>query len=262
MRRNTLIRRAVFCITLAVLLSCASKKRLTPTEGTEKRVSRAERMNILDSVAQHQLNYTTFSGRAKSSIVINKDSYDVTANVRIARDKAIWVSITALMGIEVGRILITPDSIRIINRLQSEYIHKPFDYLHNFTSDGLDFSSLQHLLVGNVFGEENEGDTEVLKIDAGYLLRGHSDDLLYVAALDTHYRTMRTSVDEARRGQRLDAFYSDYRKSAGYDFPHQVKISITAVDLDLRSDMIYNRVVYDEEVEMPFNVPARYKEIQ
>ncbi|WP_353125666.1 DUF4292 domain-containing protein [Parapedobacter pyrenivorans] len=228
----------------------------------EKRVSRAERLNILSNIAQHQLHYVTFSGRAKSSIVINKDSYDVTANVRIEHSKAIWISITALMGIEVGRVLITPDSIKIINRLQSEYIQKPFEYLHNFTSDELDFSSLQHLLVGNVIGKENEEDTEVFKSDGGYLLRGDSNNLLYVAALDADYRTMQTSVDESRRGQRLRAFYSDYRKAVGYDFPHHVKISITAQNLDLRSDMNYSRVVYNEEVEMPFSVPSRYKEIQ
>lgn len=262
MRSATLIRGSIFCVILAVLFSCAPKKRLAPTKGMEKRVSRAERLNILSNIAQHQLHYVTFSGRAKSSIVINKDSYDVTANVRIEHSKAIWISITALMGIEVGRVLITPDSIKIINRLQSEYIQKPFEYLHNFTSDELDFSSLQHLLVGNVIGKENEEDTEVFKSDGGYLLRGDSNDLLYVAALDAGYRTMQTSMDESRRGQRLQAFYSDYRKAVGYDFPHHVKISITAQDLDLRSDMNYSRVVYNEEVEMPFSVPSRYKEIQ
>ena len=262
MRSNTLSKGAVFCVALAVSLSCVSKKRLAPTGGTEKRVSRTERLTILDRVDQHQLHYATFSGRAKSSIVINKDSYDVTANVRIEHSKAIWVSITALMGIEVGRVLITPDSIKIINRLRSEYTRKPFGYLHDFTSDELNFSSLQHLLVGNVIGKENEVDIEVWESDGGYLLRRQLDDLLYTAHLDTNYRMMRTSMDEAGRGQRLDAFYSDYRESAGYVFPHRVKISITALKLNLRSDMNYNRVVYDEAVEMPFSVPSRYKEIQ
>lgn len=262
MRSNTLIKGTVCCIILGVLLSCASKKRLPSKEGTETRVSRAERLHILNNVAQHQLRYTTFNGRAKSSVAINRDRYDVTANVRIVHDEAIWVSITALLGIEVGRVLITPDSVKIMNRLQAEYIGKPFNYLHKFTSRELDFSSLQHLLVGNVINKENDNLIEVWKRDDGYLLRGYSNDLLCLTHLDADYRTVHTSMDEAERGQRLQAFYSDYQGSPGYVFPHHMKISITAAELDLLTDMNYNRVVYDEEVEMPFSVPSRYKEIQ
>ena len=135
MRNNILIKGAGFGLALAFLLSCAPKKRLVPSGGYEKRVSRAERADVFAHAAQHQRHFTTFSGRAKSVLAINgKERYDVTANVRIVHDEAIWISVTALMGIEVARVLITPDSVKIINRLQAEYIKKPLEYLHHFTS--------------------------------------------------------------------------------------------------------------------------------
>ncbi|WP_257669508.1 DUF4292 domain-containing protein [Parapedobacter tibetensis] len=248
---------------ISLLLSCTPKKQLvSPDVGNEKRVSRAERVHIIGAVTQSQLYFTTFSGRAKSKVSINKDSYDVTANVRIERDKAIWISITALMGIEVGRVLITPDSVKIMNRLQAQYIRKPFDYIYKFTSRELDFSNLQDLLVGNVITQAIGRDVQVFTADAGSILRGQANDLLYLVQLDKNYRTVLTLMDEEGRNQRLEASYTSYSESAGQSFPNQVNISITADDLDLQSAMNYSRVAYNEALEMPFSIPSRYKEAQ
>ncbi|SEL58854.1 DUF4292 domain-containing protein [Parapedobacter koreensis] len=263
MRNSTLIRGTIFFIALVAVVSCAPKKRLvTVGEKNERRVSRAERTNILDNVVQRELYFTTFSGRAKSQIVINKDNYDVTANVRIERDKAIWISVTALMGIEAGRVLITPDSVQIINRLQSEYMKKPFDYLHNFTSDELDFSNLQRLLIGNVIKQAVGHDTEVWAIDGNHLLRGQINNLMYAVQVDASYRTMSNSLNEVARRQRLEAHYANYQESGQLTFPYQVNISVTAEGLKLQSAMNYTRVAYDEVLSMPFDIPSRYKEIQ
>src|SRR5690606_9829395 len=92
----------------------------------------------------------TFSGRAKTKIEMGKNIQDVTLNVRIERDKAIWLSVTAILGVEVARILITPDSVKILNKLQGEYIAKPFHYIYNYTNRGVTFAILQDLLMANV----------------------------------------------------------------------------------------------------------------
>ena len=263
MGNNILSKGSFFCVVLLGAFSCTPKKQLVSSViGEEKRVSRAERVNIMSNVVQNQAYFTTFSGRAKSKISINKDTYDVTANVRIERDKAIWISITAIMGIEAGRVLITPDSVKVMNRLEAEYVRKPFDYIYNFTSRELDFSSLQDLLVGNVISRAIDRNADVSMTDAGGLLRGQANDLLFLVQLDRNYRTVLALLDEERRNQRLEASYANYSEFAGRWFPNQVNVSIAADGLDLRSEMSYNRVAYDEALEMPFNIPARYKEVQ
>ncbi len=251
------------CVSIVLLFSCTPKKELIATDGAaEKRVSRAERLQIMSGVVQNQAYFTTFNGRAKSKITVNRENYDVTANIRIERDRAIWISITAIMGIEAGRVLITPDSVKVVNRLQAEYIRKPFDYIHTFASKELNFSSLQDLLVGNVIPQAVGADTDVSTTDAGNLLRGQSNDLLFLVQLDANYRSVLTLLDEEGRNQRLEASYANYNELAGRLFPNQVKISIAADGLDLRSELNYSKVAYDEILEMPFSIPSRYKEIQ
>lgn len=262
MQGNLLIKTVIFGLSLVAVFSCSSKKSTLSKSAGEKEISRAGRLRVLHQVEAHQLHFTTFSGRAKSKIAINRDRYDVTANIRIERDKAIWISVTALMGVEAGRILITPDSIKIINRLQAEYVSKPFEYLYKFTSDELDFFSLQQLLVGNVIQEAFMKDSEIWINERGYSLRDQRNDLQYSTQLDTGYRPVFTALNDAIRNQHVEAYYENYQSFTGRTFPNQVKISIISEGLKLQSEMRYSRVVYDETLDMPFNIPTRYKEIQ
>ncbi len=263
MRDGILSKGGLLWLIMIGIVSCAPKKQLVSNAiGTEKRASRAERLHIMSNVVQNQTHFTTFSGRAKSKISINKDTYDVTANVRIERDKAIWISVTALMGVEAGRVLITPDSVKVMNRLQGAYIQKPFEYIYQYTSPELGFTSLQDMLVGNVIAQAMGTDTDVSIADGGGVLRGQANDLLFLIQLAENHKAKLMLLDEADRHQRLEASYTNYTPYTGRLFPNQIHISIAAAGLDIRSEMNYNRVSYDEVLDMPFNIPARYKEIQ
>lgn len=256
MRNGTLIRWAGCCLIGILLLSCSPKKRIVSSGNTETEVSGARKAAVLQRVAQQQLHYTTFSGRAKSNLIINdKERYDVTANVRIVHNEAIWISVTALMGIEVARVFITPDSIKIVNRLRSEYVEKPFAYLRDFAGDALDFSSLEQLLVGNLVNQMSGGDLEVWRGVGGYLLQTHADDLQYAVRVDTNYRNSRTSITAPAYGQLLEVFYSDYQTTVGNSFPNHVEISIVTPRVTLKSDMRYSKVAYNEKIELPFTAP-------
>jgi hypothetical protein len=52
---------------------------------------------------------TTGSGDGKN--------YDVNATMRMYKDSAIWLSANAVLGIEAMRVLITKDSVKLLNKL-------------------------------------------------------------------------------------------------------------------------------------------------
>ena len=106
--------------------------------------------NQLAAIKAQQVVFDTFSGRASTKLDINGSSNDVTLNIRLKKDKQIWVSITALLGIEVARALITPDSIKVINKLQGLYLKKPFSFIYQYASRQVNYKTIESLLVGNV----------------------------------------------------------------------------------------------------------------
>jgi hypothetical protein len=76
------------------------------------------------------------------------------------RDSAIWVSISPALGIEVFRILLTPDSLKLISKVPDNkyYYVGRFDVLSDMLGTEIDFDMLQNLLVGNALGlDKDEG---------------------------------------------------------------------------------------------------------
>lgn len=248
---------------LLILAGCKSRKERGSVlvEG-ERFVSRSEAVSIRQGIAEAATGYTSFNGRAKSTFKLNKDIHDVTTHVRIRKDEAVWVSVTALFGMEVARVMITPDRIRVINRMQSVYIDQPFDYIHRFASEQLDFRAVQDLLMGEVLQAALDREARLTAFDEGYVLRGGEDSLTYELTLGMGHQMGFTVLEEADAGQRLAVLYENRTDFSGRLFPQVVQLAMTAPGLDLQIDMAYNRITFDEPVEMPFTIPARFDEVQ
>ena len=64
------------------------------------------------------------------------------------KDKYIWLKVTALFGIEAARVMITPDKIQLLDRLNRKHITASYTYLKNFTDIPLTFTQLQNMTNG------------------------------------------------------------------------------------------------------------------
>lgn len=97
-----------------------------------------------------------YSAKADVDLVMGEEHKSFKAHVRVVRDSAAWVSITPALGIEVARLLVTPDSLKFIDKLHDVYwtgdtaqAKKRFGI-----QPGLDF--LQDALLGLPFGLDRE----------------------------------------------------------------------------------------------------------
>jgi len=88
--------------------------------------------------------------KSKVTFKTKDNSVNATANIRIKKDSIIWISITPGLGIEVMRSIITPDSVKIINRLDNKYDKYSIDYLKETLGVDLNFYNLQNLIVGDL----------------------------------------------------------------------------------------------------------------
>lgn len=140
---------------LIIAAGCKSKKLVVvnrPVKDTAT-VKVNDNAGKLAAIRSKQVTFNTFSGKAKTRLDINGNDNDVTLNIRVSRGHKIWISITAIAGIEVARAQITPDSLQVINRLQSVYLKKPFSYVYNYASRQINYKTLESLLVGNAMPE-------------------------------------------------------------------------------------------------------------
>jgi hypothetical protein len=88
--------------------------------------------------------------KSKVNIKTKDNNVNATANIRMKKDSIIWISVTPGMGIEVFRSIITPDSVKIINRLENKYDKYSIAYLREALGIDLNFYHLQNIVVGDL----------------------------------------------------------------------------------------------------------------
>src|SRR5690606_27267881 len=108
MKKNILNKLIIVCC-IIIVAGCKSKKAIVVNRNVPVVKSASDALTKITAIRSKQLTFNTFSAKAKTQLDINGDNNDCTLNIRVNRDKKIWVSITAILGIEVARAVITPD---------------------------------------------------------------------------------------------------------------------------------------------------------
>lgn len=215
----------------------------------------------LEGIASNRISYTTFSSK------INIDyrggdgkNYDVNATMRIYKDSAIWLSANAVLGIEAIRVLITKDSVKLINKLEKTYTERSVDYLQEMTELPLNLSILQDLLIGNaVYLDSNvlsysRDENAISLVSTGQWFK----NLLTVKG--DNYLIQRSKLDDAdvSRSRTAELTYDDYERKDGKNFATKRRITIAEKKkLDIRLE--FKNFNFDEEVSFPFTIPKNFK---
>ena len=261
MKRN-ILNKAVLLLALFLAFGCKTRKQAAPviTKGPQSigTSSALSKSDVLRQISDKQINFNTLLIKAKADLTINNNSNDVSMNIRMQNEKAIWISLTAIAGIEVARALITPDSIKILNRIESSYTRKPFSYVYQFANKQVNFKTLLDLFVGNaISGSLNQ--SSILDINGGQAhLTGDMSGLAYLLIFNENYNLIQSNLNDKAASQTLTVNYSDPKSISGREFPHTVSIKSNASSKMINIDLKYNHVGLNEPVEFPFSVPKRF----
>lgn len=246
---------------LLFLSSCAVKKPTVSKIEIGNAVTNSEKKALISELEETKILYSTFNGKAKTNLEINNKTFNATLNLRIKHQEAIWISVTAFMGIEVARLLITPDRIQIINRIQGEYTDKSFDYIYNFTSRELGFNELEDLIVGNKMKFAFNPDINFLHTSLGYEAQGNYEGLDFLIQFGEDLSLLQNKLYQQSTNQTLTSNYADFQEIVGLLVPRNVQILVKAEKLDLNAVMNYNSISLNEELNFPFQVPSGFKQI-
>src|ERR1700722_7497824 len=107
----------------------------------------------LAGIAHNHIGFETFSGHMHVHYEggDGKDN-ELSVIVRIRKDSFIWISINANVGpvnIEAFRVLITRDSVKILDKLKKIARLRSVSYLQEQVHLPVDFNTVQNMLIGN-----------------------------------------------------------------------------------------------------------------
>lgn len=209
-------------------------------------------------VAEKNITYKSFSGKANIAITGPNINQSVNAQIDILKDSVIGISLRVL-GIEGARVMITPDSIKILDRLNQQYIPRSFSFLENTFSLPVSYSDLENLIIGNpVF---YTGATLSLGTsDDKYVLFAQKDVYKNTIWLSADFDIVRMFIEDLMNQRTLSLGYSEFDKIEGRQFAFIRTILIDAKD-DITADIAFSKITFDQPFEFTFSVNTKYERI-
>lgn len=225
----------------------------------------ADSMNYIRQVfanlENNRIDYKTFSAKMKVEYW-DKDGKgpELMVFVRMQKDSLIWLSVNATMfSYEAFRILITPDSVKLINKKDKVVQFRSVKYLEEMAKIPFDFKNVQEMIVGNpLFLDTNivsykTGPSSISLLSIGDIFKnlltmGNENFLLQHIKLD--------DVDVIRN-RTCDMSFSNYDGTAGMPFSTFRKMSFTEKSkIDVQ--MEFKQFSFNEKLAYPFNIPKNY----
>lgn len=231
---------------------------------------------LFDNLKSHELKYDFLSARFSATFSQNKNNTPFSGQIRIQRDSAIWISISPIMGIEMVRVLITPDSIMYMNRMDKSYFTGNFDYINTLINSTLDYDMLQSFLTGNDFSfYENSSfkaaidnhEYKLITTNRRKLKRylRHNEEvsipLQNIWLNPETFKISRVLIRElVPNSRKLEGTY-EYLMSEGQLVPTKVHFALETLDNKNTIEMEYSKFSLSNDLRFPFTIPAKYKRV-
>lgn len=252
--------------------SCRTAKKINtaiaPKDSAAKNIAQSVNdsimfVNAVKGNMQHNfIDVRTFSAKIKVEIEDAQGKQpDVTAVVRMIKDSAMWVSLTAsFLNIEVYRALITKDSVILMNKQKKEVQYRSLEYLQDVTSIPFDFGTLQNLLLGNP-----------IFFDSTNVSFRKSENFIMASSVTAEFKNLLTlsldrcllthsKLDDADiyRNRTADITYDKYDRVDGRWFSTSREVLVSEKNkLDIR--MEFKQVEFNKDLSVSFNIPRNYK---
>lgn len=206
-------------------------------------------------------SYLTFSSKLN---IQYEDEYgkqpDFHAFIRLKKDSVIWISFMAtFLNIEGYRLLITPDSIKILNKMEKTFATHPYNYIETFTKFPISFSALQNLITGKPLYAE--GEIFATRKSHGFIQVGVRDSAVNnIISINTHRDLLakqELNFFSPGRDLQVQLYYDEYTKTDNSYFPDLREILIT--EPFSRMKIRLSQYEFNKELSFPFRRPNNYK---
>ncbi|QEC51030.1 uncharacterized protein DUF4292 [Anseongella ginsenosidimutans] len=260
-------KRYLTCFILLLLLAGGCKTRKKAVEGRADAGDRLVRKEkevgaFHEAVQRSDLEFSWLAARGKAEIADGNRNYQVSLNLRMQKDKVIWASVTAILGLEVARAMITPDSIKFFNRLERTYVSQDLDYLREHVHPGISFALLESALTGNSPRYLMESKGQLWEMPGGYRLEGVEELFSYLLRFNQDYKVEKISIREKASGGNFNVDYHNFENRSGKWIPRSVSFTSDASEKELSIHLTYDTFSLNEPQDFPFTVPGRYKRMQ
>lgn len=242
--------------------ACRTKKTVQQPEQQQIQVSAEELLknSIVPIIKSADFNFQFLSAKAKVKVNRDGKDFNLTFNIRMQKDEQIWISVNAIGGIEVARALLNKDSIRLLDRLNKQYLVKDYQFLSELLNTNVDFYLLQDLMLGNTPKNFDYMASTLSQSDYSFEFTGTKDFLNYtVDARKEDLKLLSIRLSDTRNSaKKVGVNYGGFKLVDALNFPFLISSTASSEKESLSLNLEYVKVEKVEKLEFPFNVPKKF----
>ena len=280
---------------IALLLLCLSAPSCKHKQKTQKRKTETNVSDTLNmgrcrldfkssktlskNVKENEFNFTWVTAKANVETLIDgkEESFDIRVTIR--KDSAMLITIQYLLGIQVAKILITRDSVKVRVDIRKQYFKGDFNYINEMLNADLDYDVLQAVLFGNS-AEFYEDDLKLKPVtdreNCHYLLsterkrrlrkmqqaeNGLKKALQILTLNPDNYKIIKNEFSDPATNRTFTANYKDFTQKDSVYAPYHVDIDIVA-EKKANIKIDYVRIEKNKTQNISLNIPSKYEPIE
>ena len=254
------------------VLSCSSIKKIAYEKPENKSTS-----FLQDKLEISTFQFKTISFKAAVKSQIKDDNKKFKASIRIRKDSAIWSTIS-FAGKPIVTFIMSQDSIKYMNRLTKEYFISSSKTLSYFVDSGLNYNSIQKLLVGDAIGYDKQDEYQS-KVDSSFYLVSSMSKRKIKRAIQAgvkskkqfayrywigphEYQMNRQIVNNIWDSTSIQVQYSQYLEIERQKFPRKEKIILTSPKDIGFIELNISKLKLNKGLTFPFKINKKYTRIE
>ena len=278
-------------VTTAIgLSSCRTTRNLT-----SEKVRPISTGRLLKQVEQNAFDYDYLTIR---KINCRFSDSETNANFRVrlkaVKDDKILVSISKI-NIPVGRVLLTPDSVKYVNYIERNYFVDDYTFLSSFLNIDLDFASIQSILSNNAFSYRNDQRNKDFRTfettveDGLYLLQSEKerkmakmreednelkierrmkrfdDEALIFQKMYFNPRNFALTmliIDDITNNRTVRMNFDDFEEVKKHEYPGTIEMSMVSPQETISLNVRMNGFSTEKIDDINLNIPDKYEQIK
>lgn len=271
--------RVYFLLILSVVFLLGSCK-IHERDNVKIKVKPRSTKFLVNKLLENEFNFNTVSAKASVAFIdSSKNKTSFKAHIRIKKDSIIWMSITPLLGIEFARVLITQDSVKLMNRTKAEFFVGDFNYINKLFGADLDYQMLEALLIANSLDFEmndkirssvdRKKDLYFISTNKKRLIKKElkkdkdkiKDQIQALWLNPNTFRIEELLLSSPETDNSLKGSYSNYRQINEQWLPYTMNFELSSKST-VNIEASYTKFTLDKSLTFPFKIPSKYVQIE
>jgi hypothetical protein len=206
---------------------------------------------LADSILEaDKFDYNWFSAKCKIRVSDKNGSSEFTASVRAKKDSSIWISVSPLLGIEMARVLLTVDSVFVLDRLNSRITRYGYQVMRQYTNIPITFYTIQDLVSGNALFYDAQ-KSEAIRQDTSLVLTSSDERVQSSLYLNRHYQIIKMKIESLKENYTMNVLQNNYTKEGNKPFSQARTIQIKSIE-DVTIELQFTKITLNEALKFPF----------